>query len=67
MEQMKKEDYKKLVSQKSRPSPILKNTFRAFLVGGSICVLGELLGELYAYLGADEETKGTLVVRLLSE
>ena len=61
MEQMKKEDYKKLVSQKSRPSPILKNTFRAFLVGGSICVLGELLGELYAYLGADEETKGTLV------
>ena len=58
---MKKEDYKKLVSQKSRPSPILKNTFRAFLVGGSICVLGELLGELYAYLGADEETKGTLV------
>ena len=61
MEQMKKEDYKKLVSQKSRPSPILKNTFRAFLVGGLICVLGELLGELYAYLGADEETKGTLV------
>ena len=61
MEQMKKEDYKKLVSQKSRPSPILKNTFRAFLVGGLICILGELLGELYAYLGADEETKGTLV------
>lgn len=58
---MKKEDYKKLVSQKSQPSPILKNTLRAFLVGGLICVLGQLLGELYAYLGADEELKSTLV------
>lgn len=58
---MKKEDYKKLVSQKSRPSPIFKNTLRAFAVGGGICVLGELLAELYVYLGADEEMKGTLV------
>ena len=61
MQQMKKEDYKKLVSQKSRPSPIFKNTLRAFAVGGGICVLGQLLGELYAYLGAEEELKGTLV------
>ena len=61
MEQMKKEDYKKLVSEKSRPSPIFKNTLRAFTVGGGICVFGELLGGLYAYLGANEELKGTLV------
>ena len=61
MQQMKKEDYKKLVRQKSRPSPVFKNTLRAFGVGGGICVLGQLLGELYAYLGAEEELKGTLV------
>ena len=61
MQQMKKEEYKKLVSEKSRPSPIFKNTLRAFAVGGGICVLGELLGELYVYLGADEELKATLV------
>ena len=61
MEQMDKKDYQELVKRKSTPSPILKNTCAAFLVGGGICVFGELLGKLYEYLGVTGDLKGTLV------
>ena len=33
----------------------------AFLFGGAICVLGELLGTLFSNLGADKKLSGTLV------
>jgi stage V sporulation protein AC len=59
---MKKQTpYAAYADKRSKKSPLIADCLRAFLVGGLICVLGELLGELYAYLGADEETKGTLV------
>jgi len=61
MEQMDKKDYQELVKRKSTPSPILKNTCAAFLVGGGICVFGELLGMLYGYFGVTGDLKGTLV------
>ena len=42
-----KEQYKKYASAHAKHSPILKNCLFAFLVGGSICLLGELLTMLY--------------------
>ena len=33
----------------------------AFIFGGLICVIGELIKMLYAWLGADEKTAGMLV------
>ena len=38
-----KEEYSKMVSAASKPSPIVKDTLLAFLVGGGICVLGQIL------------------------
>ena len=38
---MNKQQYTALVEKRAARSPVLKNTAAAFLVGGSICMLGE--------------------------
>lgn len=45
---MTKEQYKKYASAHAKRSPLLKNCCFAFLIGGSICLLGELLTMLYS-------------------
>lgn len=53
---MDKEEYSKLVEKKTKNSPIIKNFFAAYLVGGSICVLGQGLNDLYvSVLNVGEE------------
>lgn len=47
---MDKKQYKKYASAHAKRSPIIKNCFFAFLIGGSICLLGELLRMLYRSL-----------------
>ena len=47
---MNKEQYKKYASAHAKRSPILKDCFFAFLIGGSICLFGELLTMLYLSL-----------------
>ena len=44
---MNKSDYQKYVSAHRKKSPIFKNCTFAFIIGGSICLLGELLNTLY--------------------
>ncbi len=56
-----KQEYKKMTEKASPPSPKLKNFFLAYLVGGLICVLGQLLNELYTYLGLQEKVVKMLV------
>ncbi len=51
---MKRKDYKNYVQSKASRSPILKNCFFAFLTGGAICALGQLLMQLYASLGVSK-------------
>ena len=46
MQQMKK-NYSKLTKKFSPPSPKLKDFLLAFLIGGVICVLGQLLTEVF--------------------
>ncbi len=50
-----KKKYDEMVKRNSPPSPILKDFIWAFVVGGLICVIGQILTELYHYLGAGEE------------
>lgn len=45
-----KNQYKKYAAAHAKPSPIFKNCVAAFLVGGSICLIGELLIILYSSL-----------------
>ena len=54
-------EYSKMVEAASKPSPIVKDTVRAFLVGGGICVLGQLLLTAYLPLFEDEQSAKTLV------
>ena len=51
--------YQALVKQMSPPSPIVKNTALAFLVGGAICTVGQLLSHGYGTLGLDTADAGT--------
>ena len=58
---MTNEDYDKLVKQRSKPSPMVKNMIWAFFVGGGICAVGQGLSKLYQGWGLDKEQAGTAV------
>ena len=53
---MTKEEYKKYVDQKSENSPIIKNMIFAFLVGGLICIIGQLFTNFLISQNIDEKT-----------
>ena len=61
MKKMTNEEYEKLVNSRAKPSPMLKNMVWAFLIGGSICTLGQGLMTLYQNWGLDKEQAGTAV------
>ena len=50
-----------MVEAASKPSPIIKDTIKAFIVGGFICVLGQLLLTVYGKVISDEQSAKTLV------
>ena len=56
---MTQKEYGKLVSDLSPVSPIKKDCIWAFLVGGLICTLGQLLINGYAALGLDRQDAST--------
>ena len=55
------EEYKKITERHSPRSKLLKNSSKAFIFGGLICLFGELLATLCTYLGIDEKNAYTLV------
>lgn len=50
-----KQEYSKLTDQASPGSPSFKNIPMAFLVGGLICALGQLIFNLYQQTGLNEQ------------
>ena len=50
-----KPEYAKMVEKATPPSKKLRDFSLAFLIGGTICVIGQLLRELYFYLGLPEK------------
>ena len=57
-----KEEYKKYVKESAPKSPIIKNCLLAFIFGGSICVLGQLLFDFYtAVTDYDKDGRYALV------
>ena len=58
-------DYQEYVNQKSPNSPILKNCFNAFLVGGLICTIGQFIMEICKYRGLENEASGTITSIIL--
>ena len=51
--------YQQYVRQKQRKSPLAKDLTLAFLVGGLICVIGQLIQDGYAAAGLSREDAGT--------
>ncbi len=53
------EEYNKLVQSMAKKSPIGKDLLWAFLVGGGICALGQVLIELWQSLGLEQQDAST--------
>ncbi len=56
---MTEREYGELVKSMAPKSPVVKDCVFAFLVGGFICTLGQLIMNIYKTLGLDQETAGT--------
>ena len=56
-----KEEYSKYVDSKVPPSPILLNIFKAFMVGGFICSLGQVIFEICTLRSIPEDISYTIV------
>ncbi len=51
---MRSEDYQQLVWKHTPKKPLWKGCLGAFLIGGTICLLGEMFKEIYLSFGLDE-------------
>ena len=56
-----KQEYSDYVDKKSPNSPILKNCFNAFWVGGLICSIGQILFDFCKFKGFDDTACSTIV------
>ena len=56
-----KQEYSDYVDKKSPNSPVLKNCFNAFWVGGLICSIGQIIMDFSKYKGMDEVASSTVV------
>ena len=63
---MEKQTYKKYADAHAPASPIVRDCLRAFLVGGLICVVGQILIIVYSALGmAEDDAKALCSVTLI--
>ncbi|MDD6021057.1 MAG: stage V sporulation protein AC [Oscillospiraceae bacterium] len=56
-----KDEYGKMADKASPPSPVLKNCCFAFLVGGFICLLGQIIFDLCKMRDIEESTGRSIV------
>lgn len=56
---MSPQEYQAYIKKKQEPSPLVKNVVIAFVVGGAICMLGQLLTNGFKSMGLDTEDAGT--------
>ena len=60
-----KQEYSDMVKKASPPSPKLKNSINAFLFGGFICTIGELLSQIYSMIFTAEEARALVPATLI--
>jgi len=58
-------EYQDYVDKKTPNSPIFKNCFNSFWVGGFICTIGQFIMEICKYRGLDNEISSTIVSIIL--
>lgn len=57
--EMTPQEYQKYVQSMAKKSPIVKDTLLAFVIGGAICVLGQLIQNGWAAAGLGKQAAGT--------
>ena len=62
---MTEKEYAKLVKSMQPRSPIGKDCLKAFLIGGLICAIGQLILNGYTALGLEREEAGTATSMML--
>lgn len=60
-----KKDYQDYVDKKSPNSPIIKNCFNAFWVGGLICSIGQIIFNYCKFRGMNVQMSNTIVSIIL--
>ncbi len=58
MDKLNKKEYQKFTDKKSPKPKYLKNMVMAFIVGGTICTIGQIIINYLKSLGLDEKTVG---------
>ena len=56
---MTEKQYEKLVQEMSPRSPIVRDCFNAFWIGGLICAIGQVFLNCYSAWGLDKDAAGT--------
>lgn len=57
--EMTNEEYKEYTDKHAPRSPVVKNCLCAFLIGGAICCIGQLINQLYTMAGLETEAAAT--------
>lgn len=60
-----KKEYQKYADRKLPPSHLLKNCVNAFLIGGAICTLGEVISNILKAAGLDKEMSSSFTTIIL--
>ncbi len=63
--ELNKERYSEMVKKTSPNSPIIKNCIKAFIVGGIICCLGQLINNICKNYGFSTEESSTYTSMIL--
>ena len=56
---MTEKEYQALVQELAPKSPMAKDCFNAFWIGGLICTIGQVFLNVYKNMGLDQEAAGT--------
>ena len=56
---MTEKEYQQLVEEMAPRSPMLRDCFHAFWIGGLICTVGQVFLNLYKNIGLDKDASGT--------
>lgn len=62
---MTNQEYSDYVDSKSKKSPILKNATLAFIVGGLICILGQIITDICTHYGIEKKTASMITTIIL--
>lgn len=63
--ELSKQQYGKMVKKASPNSPIITNCIKAFIIGGIICCIGQLINNIYKNYGFSIEESSTYTSMIL--